>query len=279
MFEIIKVAVALIGSSVCGLWDLKTTEIPDVLAIAMIVLGIGIHGYESLVIGNLSPLIASLSVVLAFLAFGLFMYYFGYWGGGDGELLVAIGALVPVYPSSFFPFSLSFFINVFLVGAVYSVGYALVIAIRNTKVRKVFMKSVKANVSQIIAVPLATLLFFLAISLLLQYENVVYSVGISAGVFFLMLLYKLAKAVEDETFYRRIPASKLRPGDMLGEDMPKLKLYKKLIRGLTKKEVERIRAAKKRVVVREGVRFGIVFPLALAFTLIYGDIFRIVLLI
>jgi hypothetical protein len=60
---------------------------------------------------------------------------------------------------------------------------------------------------------------------------------------------------------------------MLGEDIPKLRLYRKYIKGMTKEQVAKIKKNKRYVVIREGVRYGIVFPLALLFTLFFGDFF------
>ena len=61
------------------------------------------------------------------------------------------------------------------------------------------------------------------------------------------------------------------------EDIPKLKLYSKLIRGLTQTEINKIRKIKKHVYVRDGVRSGIVFPINLLITIIYGNVLLVIL--
>jgi hypothetical protein len=86
------------------------------------------------------------------------------------------------------------------------------------------------------------------------------------------VFYKFSKVVE-QAFYKRIPVRNLKVDDMLGEDIPKLKLFKKHIKGLTKEQVKKIKKTKKYVVIREGIRYGIVFPLTLLFTLLLGDLF------
>ena len=90
--------------------------------------------------------------------------------------------------------------------------------------------------------------------------------------FILIFFYKFSKTIE-ESFYVKIPVSKLKVDDMLGEDIPSLKLYKKYIKGLTKEQVKLIKKRRKHVVVREGIRYGIVFPLTFVFTLLFGDFF------
>lgn len=277
MFELIKIATAAIGSAVCGLWDLKTTEIPDILAIAMAVLGIGIHAWESYLIGNLAPLVSSLTVGGIFLLFSLIMYYIGWWGGGDGELLVAIGTLMPAYPAALFsqatllPFPLGFFMNVFFIGAVYSIVYAAVLTAKDRTLFKEVKSKLKANIMSITSLSLFTLVVLLSVSVYVNFISY-YPLLIAFLVFSLLVIQQFVKVVETKGFYKKIPSSKLRKGDMIGEDIPKLKIYKRFIRGLTEEEVRKIKNIKKTVVIREGVRFGPVFPLALLFTVLYGDI-------
>ena len=86
------------------------------------------------------------------------------------------------------------------------------------------------------------------------------------------ILLVFARAVEKKGFYKRIPVSKLRVDDMIGEDIPKLKVYKREIRGLTEKEVRKIKKYRKYVTIKEGVRYGPVFFLTLIFMLFFGDI-------
>lgn len=272
MFEVIKVAVALAGSSICGLYDLKTTNMLDWLAIAMIIIGFGIHATESFVTASFEPLVAWLIVVGSFFLFSIFMYYAGYWGGGDGELLMAIGSLLPMGMYGSMLFSLNFFINTFLVGGVYSIAYAIIIAAKNNKIKKTFFANLKGDIAPIFLLALSTFsILFLFFYFFLG--QILFPVIISFLLFSMLVLYRLAKIVEKEGFYKRIAASQLREGDMIGEDLPKLKIYKKLIRGLTTEEIRKIRRIKKFVMVREGVRYGPVFSLALAFTLLYGSVF------
>lgn len=278
IFSYIYIAIALGGGTICGLYDLKTTNMLDKLAIAMIALGFGLHAVESLLIGSVMPLTLSLISAGAFFAFGFFMYKAGYWGGGDGEMLIAIGVLLPYAPFQSalslqsLSFSLDFFMNSFIVGGVYSIIYALVVGIMNRKVVSVFFKRMKAEAKGTITLTLATFLLLFSIFYILPIrEPFTFPFLMSLLLFLMLVLFKFAKVVEEVGFYRRIPVSKLKVDDMVGEDLPRLKIYKKIIRGLTPKEVAMIRKSKKFVLVREGVRYSIVFALALAFTLLFGN--------
>lgn len=260
MFELLLIIIALVGSTVCGLWDLKTSNIPDTVAISMIILAIGLHIAQGFITGDFTLLMNSFFYGGLFLFFGLLMYYGGQWGGGDGELLVAIGFLVPTL-------ALSFFINLFLVGAVYSVFYSTILMTKNPIISKKFFLSIKGSMKPILGV-----LFFAVVFSILLYRITPILSTLPLFLFFLFILYIFAKVIEREGFTRRIRSKDLKPDDMIGEDIKKLKVYKKLIRGLTKEEVKNIQKYKKYVFIKDGVRFGLVFPLTLAITLLYGNL-------
>lgn len=265
MLELFLIAIGLIGGFAAGLYDLKTTNIPDKVCIAMIMIGLATHVLTGVFTGDFSYFINSLIFGGLFLAFGLIMYYTNQWGGGDGELLVAMGVVLPSLYSvtTFFPFALSFFLNSFFVGAAWSIAYSLWYLARNPKLSRKFVEDFQSPVMMTTTIVLLSLFAITAI----------YSAFFS--MFFLLamailILYNFSKLIE-KAFYMRIPTSKLRVDDMLGEDLPSLRLYRKHITGLTKSQVDRIKKHKRFVVIREGVRYGIVFPLALLFTIFFGD--------
>jgi len=259
MFELLRLAIALVGTLAAGLWDLRTTDVPDRVVFSMIALGLALAAAEGYLSGDWTALAYSLMVSLAFTAFAALMYYAGAWGGGDGALLVAVGALLPTWifagPLSFLPFPLVYFISVFAVGLLYSTTYLSVKVLRDRKAAALFGREfakirlayVPVAVVLLLLVPMlpALLSFLLALFLLI-----------------LPPVYALSNAA-DRFFYKRVVVRDLQPGDMIGEDLPRLKIYKSLIRGLTPKEVAAIRKLKKSVVVRSGVRYAVVFFLAL----------------
>ena len=267
MLELLLIAVALIGSFAAGLYDLKTTNIPDKLCISMIIIGLILHIFTGVFTGDFSYFINSLIFGGLFLGFGLLMYYTSQWGGGDGELLVALGVLLPKLSivKTYFPFALSFFINSFFIGAFWSIMFSFYFVYRNPSLSKKFFGSFKNPVTFSIA--LAPLL----LSIISLNFNLLFSLLFLLA-FILFVFYKFSKIIE-QAFYRKIPVGQLKVDDMLGEDIPRLRLYKKYIKGLTKEQVMKIKKTKKYVVIREGIRYGIVFPLTLLFTLFFGDLF------
>ncbi|NIM46973.1 MAG: hypothetical protein GTN40_02320 [Candidatus Aenigmarchaeota archaeon] len=267
MLELLLVAIALVGSFAAGLYDLKTTNVPDKVCVTMIILGLILHILTGIFTKDFTYFINSLLYGGLFLGLGLIMYYFGQWGGGDGELLVAIGVLLPNLSlvDTFFPFALSFFINSFFIGAFWSVIFSLYYVYKNQKLSKKFFNSFKDPITFSVAlIPLILSILSLNFSSLFSLLFLL--------IFILFIFYKYSKIIE-QGFYKRIPVSQLKVDDMIGENIPSLKLYKKYIKGLTKEQVRKIKKTRKYIKIREGVRYGIVFPLALLFTLFFGDFF------
>jgi len=276
MLELISAAIALIGSTIAGIWDLKTTEIPDEIPDVMIILGLTIAFIESVFTSNYSYLLSSVIYGVGFFCLGFLMYYLGQWGGGDAKILSAVGFLLPFSPiphDYLFPFPISFLFNVFIVGAVYMLAYAFIFALINKTIVSKFAKDLKGSQKILSIGSIVLLVCFLGLNwffsvYLLGEKNIlsiIYnSVLLLIGSISLFLLFKFARAVENFGFKMKIPISKLKVGDVL--------LDSKVFEGITEKELNKIRrSGKKHVWVKEGVRFGLAFPLALIFTLFFGD--------
>lgn len=275
MFQMIPFAVALVGSSLAAAWDLRTTEIPDEIPYTMIAVALFFYGTQSLLGWSYWPIVNSAIAGLALFGFGFVMYYFGQWGGGDAKLLAAIGFLLPTFSglNLMFPFPASYLFNVFFVGAGYMLIYAFVVAVRNRKVISEFKRDVKAMSSIFLTGSGALLLAFVGMNLVL-YNYFLVQPNLSSIIFNsllltvttvgLFLIWKFARAVENIGFKKRISVKKLRVGDVL--------LKSKVWEGITKKDLQKIkRSGKKYVTIKEGVRFGPAFPLALLFTIYFGD--------
>jgi len=276
MIQTISLTTALIGTTAAAIWDLKTTEVPDHIPYAMIAIALLLFSYQSFVDWSYMPILNSLIPGLMFLGFGFIMYYLGQWGGADALLLSSIGFLLPGFPNfsqTIFPYALTFFINLFLVGAAYMLLYAVVFAILNKKIFSKFSNDLRASSRLLLFGSIGLfIIFFLAnfyIAKTFLYEAdysmmLVNSFPPLILTMALFLVWRFAKAVEEYGFKKKIPVSKLKIGDMLLEE-------RKLI-GVTEKQLKKIKKSGKRYVwIKEGVRFAPSFVLALIFTLIYGD--------
>jgi Flp pilus assembly protein protease CpaA len=276
MFELVFLAIAFIGSSLAAFFDLKTTEIPDKIPHTMIALALILYSIQSILSLSYWPILNSLIAGLSLLGFGFLMYFLGQWGGGDAKVLAAIGFLLPQLPQGFtklfFPFPLTYLINVFIVGAAYMLIYAFVLALLNKKIILKFLKDMKAN-AKILAIGSLFLfiLFFGANLYFSKYTKLFdFSFFLSTSLLALLIaiaifiIWRFAKTVEEVGFKKKISISKLKVGDVL--------LKSRLWEGITEKELKKIKkSGKKYIQIKEGVRFAPSFVLALLFTLFYGD--------
>jgi len=282
----VLIFIGILGSGIAGYFDLKTTEIPDEISLIMIVLGLVIRGAYSLISGEWIFLIIPALISIGFFGFGLAMYYLGQWGGGDAKILAAMGLLLGVLPgsivqNSIFPLFFDYFFNVFFVGAAYIIVYAFIIAAMNPKIMREFRKNIKDGITETVIFSVA-LAASIGIVVYLFWSRVgIFSItlplGLLSGGIGLFILWKFLKTIEDVGFRKKIKTKYLREGDMIGEDIPKLNLKSKIIRGLTKEEVIKIKKVKKNIWVREGVRFGPVFCIAAIVTLLYGNLIMFIL--
>ena len=258
MLEIIVIAV--IGTALAGIWDLKTTEVPDHLPYAMIVIGILYWLVNALATGVYTNLIISLTVGTILLALGLVMYKKGQWGGADACILASIGYMIPVYDGLFiFPYVMNFA----LVAVAYTVIYALVIGLLNPRLFSLFAKDARKKIV-LITVPFAALAISAGAYLVYNFVFMVPITMLLLFASFITVFFVYAKTVEAHYFIRKIPASKLRKGDVL---------VKGNWVGLSDSEVHKLRSGKKYVTIKDGVRFVPVFAIALVLTLLFGNLF------
>ncbi len=276
VFQLISLATAFIGSTIAAIWDLKTTEIPDIVPHVMIAIALVTYGVQSYLESNYWIIANSLIVGLALGGFGFLMYYFGQWGGGDAKILSAIGFLLPTiigFKQTTFPFPMTYLFNVFLIGSVYMLAYALILSALNKKILARFLMDVKSSSNILLVGSIGLFALFIGLNWFLAN---VFSLAVNASflidnsvlpllaTLLIFLIWKFAKAVEDIGFKKKIPMSKLKVGDV--------PLDSKLWEGITEQELRKIRKSGKRfIIIKEGVRFAPSFPLALLFTLYFGD--------
>ncbi len=142
----------------------------------------------------------------------------------------------------------------------------------NRDIWRTFFKDLKANAKMVLLYnsALVAALILMGILLAKYFEFLplttftVFVVIIAIASAGLYILWKFVKAVENVGFKKRIPVSKLKVGDVPD--------YYKIWEGITEKEVNKIKkSGKKYIWIKEGVRFAPAFPLALLFTIFFGD--------
>jgi hypothetical protein len=281
MLDYLPLSIALIGSSIAAAWDLKTTEIPDIIPHVMILSAIVFWGIQSYILNDYWLIAQSFLVGIGLLGFGFLMYYLGQWGGGDAKMLSAIGFLVPQNIYSFkiqaihqnilnlLPFPIIYLINVFFLGAIYMIIYAIVLSFINRKIIQDFLFNIKSSIKSTITFFVSIFIFSLILNSIISYnlgifKSISTSITVASLSLALILLWKFIISVEKVGFRKKVHVNKLKVGDVLQES--------RFWEGITEKDIERIKkSGKKYVIIKDGVRFAPVFPITLLFTLFIGD--------
>jgi Flp pilus assembly protein protease CpaA len=254
-------------------WDVRTTEFPDWLPYSIIIVSLALRGVMSLMSWDFSYILNSILIGILFLGFGMGLYYSRQWGDGDAWLLGSLGFAFPdaagfAY-TSFIPFPAAILFNFFFIAFFYLLVYSIALGLMSPDTSRKFIGEMREDLRRMVymtggfavacvaTVIFVTSYFAMPVSLFLP---VILSPLLLLSVIIFM---RYGRFVEANLFKRRVPASRIRVGDVLFDGK---------WRGLTEKEVRVIRKKGKPVWIKEGVRFAPAFVITIFFTLFYGNI-------
>jgi len=214
------------------------------------------------------------------------MYYSRQWGGGDAKLLMAMSVIFATYPKSlltifspnlnnlYFPFII--FINILIIGAIYSIISTIYLAIKHkkgfTKEFKLYLQKTKQ------ARKIFLILSILLIVLALMFEDFFIKVTLFISaivILFFLYFWIYIKSVEKGAMYRKTLTSKLIEGDWLTKNIYKnKKLLLKIPRyGITKKQIALLKKyGIKSIEIKQGIVFTPSFLIATIISLIFGNL-------
>lgn len=264
--------------------------------------------------GSGTPVTAAFLAGTGLFLFGWILYLAGAWGGADAFVLAAIGYALPVLPHGIdptfkapWPFLLSLITTTLLIGAAYSIAYAIYRTLRTPGALNTFRSRIGTDRGLIVSGAAAYTVASIAILVTGHVYGVPYRVllpVLALGLVLLgatLLLTRFLRFVEEDLMRRTIPVDDLRPGDVLAEEVT-LEAEEQLaegpvedligraaarlnalipftsfertetkIVGLTPEQVEEVRAKRDEVAIKTGVRFVPVFPAALVVLVLLGD--------
>ncbi|MCK4327169.1 MAG: prepilin peptidase [Candidatus Diapherotrites archaeon] len=279
MFELLGVAIAIIGTAVVSHTDFKTGYMPDRYTHAMLLLG-----------AALLPLYSGLEAAVPYylIAAGVFaasfiFYTFGQLGGGDVKLFTALALLLPIYPAQLvalgfnpiiapYPFVVSvFFASAVMAMAVVSIDYLRRLHEDRKKIKDFRAKSFRGLLYSALTLPLAVIWVYL--SPMMTIVAVPLALGTFAMAFkedILRLYVVRKKAVKD-----------LNDDDVIALELMSPSMKKKLGLGSRKTFLEmELKAIKKtarkhgikQIIVQENLpKFGVFILASLLLNLMVGD--------
>lgn len=288
--DLFFVSVLIIGSITAVYTDFKRREVPDWINYFLIIIGLVGHGIVSLIQNSPKPLVYSALAAFSFFILANLMYYSGSWGGGDAKFLVALGALLPIYPETLlkvlnpsianWPFLVTLFFNTILFGAILGGIYTVYKGLKNKEKIRKEIKKILSKKSMIIIrsiLPISSIFILLAFLFFSDYlAFAVFLWTISVILFYSIIL---SMAVEKISMLKRISPSVLTEGDWIAETIKidgKI-IYKKRQTGIEEKEIEILKRLEtegklKDVLIKEGLPFLPAFLGGIIFSIIFGDI-------
>jgi len=282
--DLLFLIILIIYLIIASITDIKTREVPDWLSYSLIITAFAIKGIHSILSKDPSYFLYGLLGFGIFFLIGNLMYYTKQWGGGDAKLLMGMGIILITYPETLIkyfnpslkvPFLLSLIINIFIVGALYSIILSIIFAIKNKKEFKEKFK-ITFNLPKIklmrIVVPLTSLILII-LTLIIVKDNIIKLTLMSLFVFAVLILYLLIfiKAVEKTCMFKKIKVKNLREGDWITKEIKNIYSPKSL--GVTNKQIELIQKTNiKEVIVKDGLPFVPPILIGTIISLIFGNL-------
>jgi len=132
MINYVFIAIAIAGTLIGAYTDIRTRLVPDWTSYFMLTAGLGGHAILSLLSKSIWPIAYSAIGAGIFFAVGYLLYKAGVWGGGDAKLLPALGSLLAFSTSiAIWPFLVSFWLNLLILGAVFGIFGMLFLFFKN----------------------------------------------------------------------------------------------------------------------------------------------------
>jgi hypothetical protein len=283
MLLVLSHALAFSTLFLAAVFDLKTTEVPDLVSIFGVVGGIFLHFMASLNAGfnlttllNVSlifqnplawlqalgdPLIWCLGVGTAFSIYGWGIYFLGMWGGADAFAMSVLGFAAPYSVAGFgFLHGVDLFLNIMIAGFLYTVIFAFYQATKRPEVWRNTWKQLKEQELRVSAEIVGAGLLGFAGEYTGTFNGMFYF-----GFFVLLIfLYRFLKNIQDDLLSTEVPVSELEGGEVLAAEEEE---GGKIV-GITEEEIKSL--DKETVEIREGIRFIPVFPIALIMTDVFG---------
>ena len=269
MFEVIFLwSLALLWIVFATIQDLRKREIANWLSFSLIIFALGFRFFYSLFsAGNFSFFYQGFIGLGIFFLLGNLFYYGRMFAGGDAKLMIALGAVLPIYGTILenVQVFLTFLFLLFFLGAIYSFIVSGSLAIKNFKAfRKEFTVQLKKNKK--------ILYSLMCVGLIIMLLGFVNSILFIFGIllFVISYLYIFAKAIDESCMVKEVNTKNLTEGDWLYSD---LKIGNKKIKatweGLSKKDIVAIRKQYKKIKIKQGIPFTPAFLMSMVILFLF----------
>ena len=253
--------IAFIFTFFASVQDLRKREVANWINFSLIIFTLAYRAFYSIINKNFQFFLFGIIGFVIFFIFAHLLYYGKAFAGGDAKLLMGFGIILPYSDFESFIFLPLFFIFLlFLIGAVYSMSYSVIIVGRNKqRFKKEFLHYLERYK---FIVSISLLLFVFSLFLLKFYPFV-----ISLSVLLIIpVLFMYTKSLE-KCMIRVYKYNELSEGDWIVNNIKLTKniIIKKTVHGLTMKDIKLLRKYKRNILVKEGIHFVPAFLIHLIF--------------
>lgn len=264
--EQILTTLLLVGLGIASWRDLKEREVPDLISLGLLAVGILSALVIAIVERNPFLIVPSVVGALAGWLIGIALYYTRQWGGGDAKLLAGVGAVLGLWTPQYR--LIAFLILLAFAGALYGIAWCVWLIVRHRKAfKKSFVEKLRTPAVHRMRLALVGFGIFAVIGIFAAPWPWPLIIAIALGGAYLMIYGRiLSKTLEEIALVKELPVTKLEEGDWLAKDV---KVKNRTIvamnkTGLSKEDITKLKRANiKNVVVREGIPFVPPFLLAL----------------
>jgi len=255
----------LVGLGVASWRDLRAREVPDLVSLGLVALGV--LGALSLAIVARDPwrLVPAITGVVAGFAMGTVLYRTRQWGGGDAKLLAGVGAILGLWAPGYR--LLVFLVLLAFSGAAYGIAWTAWLIVRHWRpFRTAFARRIREPGVHRVRLALVGLGAVGILLLLFVPWPYTLLIGLALlGAYLLLYGWIVSRTLEETALTKDCPVGNLEEGDWLVADVRKgARLIARASRtGVSLREIAALRRARVRTVrVREGIPFVPAFLIA-----------------
>lgn len=282
MIVIILISLGLIGLLIGSYTDAKTREVPDWLNFSLIAAGLGIRAIYSALSFDLTIIVEGLFGFAIALVLGYIMFYAGQWGGGDSKMIMALGAILGMpFSLTPFPLFLIFLVNILIVGAIYGLGFSIVLGIIHKKqFIKYLTKSMKEPIFKKVRKigMISSILIIILVLMFIQNTSLMWlCIAFTAFAYMSLYLVMLIKAIEKAAMFRNVDPKTITEGEWIAKDYydGKKRICGPKDLGISKKQIKQMIALQrkgkiKKIKIKIGIPFVPSFLISYIVMLLFG---------
>lgn len=281
-FLLVVAFIWILGATIT---DLKKREVPDWLSFSLVAIVLAARMIFSVLERDISFFLQGVLFFAIFFALANLFYYARIFAGGDAKLLMGLGAVLAAPPALPFssiantgavisiPLPFVFILNLLIVGSLYGLLFTFAVALKS---RKRFWPEFSGGFRKVKVLPY--LMMAILISVFAIFTKAYFLFALAALAILFPFVHSAVKVLEEIGMVSLVPARKLVVGDWLAREVRiGGKVIKPTWEGISKQEIELLRKAGKKVLVKYGIPFVPALLFTFLATIFLGNLFELLL--